>query len=97
MNKILDILAFDTLYGVLTWGDRLILHDYLSGKGQNFPPTERILEVGACIYRNKWQAPAMKYMKDDVVLYVEDLENMQWLPIDKYIEKFPNPLENEDL
>ncbi|AZZ59177.1 hypothetical protein [Riemerella anatipestifer] len=98
MNKILNILAFDTLYGGLNWGDRLILHCYLSGRGQDFPPTERILEVGACIHRNKWQAPAMKYMKDDVVLYVEDLENEQWLPIDKYIEKYPNPLlENEDL
>ncbi|MCU7568023.1 hypothetical protein OKE68_04445 [Riemerella anatipestifer] len=76
----------------------MILHCYLSGRGQDFPPTERILEVGACIHRNKWQAPAMKYMKDDVVLYVEDLENEQWLPIDKYIEKYPNPLlENEDL
>ncbi|AFR36575.1 hypothetical protein B739_1993 [Riemerella anatipestifer RA-CH-1] len=37
----------------------------------------------------------MKYMKDEVLLYVEDLENMQWLPIDKYREKYPNPLENE--
>ncbi|MDY3352282.1 hypothetical protein PG357_09855 [Riemerella anatipestifer] len=97
MNKILDILAFDTLYGVLTLGDRLILHGYLSGKGQNFPPTERILKVGACIHRNKWQAPAMKYMKDDVVLYVEDAETQQYLRIDEYVRKYPNPLENEDL
>ncbi|MDY3352328.1 hypothetical protein PG357_10085 [Riemerella anatipestifer] len=97
MNKILDILAFDTLYGGLTWGDRLILHGYNSGKGAEFPAPYKAVRISRFIDQKKWQAPAMKYMKDDVVLYVEDIENMQWLPIDKYREKYPNPLENEDL
>ncbi|MSN81687.1 hypothetical protein D1Y73_01225 [Riemerella anatipestifer] len=58
-------------------------------------PTARIKKISEFIRINRWEAPEMKYMKDEVLLYVEDLENMQWLPIDKYREKYPNPLENE--
>lgn len=95
MNKILNILAFDTLYGGLNWGDRLILHGYISGRGMEVEPTARIKKISEFIRINRWEAPEMKYMKDEVLLYVECPVKLRFMPISQYVKKNPNPLENE--
>lgn len=87
----IEILAFDSLYGGLTWDDRIYLHLCQSGKVSTHDYSQRIKEIAECIYRNAWTSPKIRYLKDEVGLYCEDPETFSFIKIENYLKKYPKP------
>lgn len=90
-------LALDSIYKILTWGDRLYLHAAIQGVRSNeLAQNKRLLAVLEWITDNDWQPPKTKYGHDRLLYYLEEFEYVkikqvspEWLPIEQYAEEYP--------
>lgn len=78
---LLQALAFDSIYNVLTWYDRAIAHLFIISKTDIV--TDRCYKLSAAIAINKIEAPEMKY-KEDHMLYFYEKNSETWQSIEFY-------------
>lgn len=77
-----EILALDTIYNILSWHDRTILHRY--NNGETYLTFSTKLELlYDYVSNNNWKTPYMKYGQDRL-LYFYDEKSEQDHPIEDY-------------
>ncbi len=85
MEKVLhlshEILALDSIYGVLDWEDRIKLHLARLDR-YNGPATATLLAAYHWIIRNAWEPPKARYLKDQDGLFC--LLDDRWLTTEEY-------------
>ena len=67
----LEILALDSLYGVLSWYERAWLHLVIHGKEKGIP-SPRIMALYKVIDSTGWEAPKRKVGHDRLGQYYEN-------------------------
>ena len=60
----LDILALDSIYGVLRWEDRIDIRLYLQGKADIEIFNNKVWKVLDWIFKNNWERPSVAFVKD---------------------------------
>ncbi|MDV4024220.1 hypothetical protein CMT52_07705 [Elizabethkingia anophelis] len=78
---LLQALAFDSIYGVLSWYDRAVAHMYLYNKVEKV--TERAYKLTVAVAQHKLKAPEMRY-KEDKILYFYEENSETWQPVESY-------------
>ncbi len=84
-NIYLEILALDSLYGVLSWYERCWLHLESIGKAQG-EASHRIKALYTTIDETGWEAPHRRAGQDRCGQYQE---NGEWKEIEKYPKDHP--------
>ncbi len=71
-TELLTVLQLDSLYRLLSWGDRIAIRLCMLGKSEDIPPkATAILEW---ITTHRWEAPQMRYGQDRLQYYYSDAE-----------------------
>ncbi len=81
----LEILALDSLYGVLSWYERCWLHMVSIGK-ESGQPSLRIMSLYKVLVNIEWDAPKRRPGQDRCGQYFED---GKWLEIEHYPKNHP--------
>ncbi|MRM97306.1 hypothetical protein [Riemerella anatipestifer] len=81
-NTYIHILSLDSIFRLLTWQERLLLHHGIS-KRKEMKFTPKLQVISDWIAHARWEAPVMKYGQDRL-LYFEN-EKGNWQLIDAYI------------
>ena len=86
---LLQALAIDSIYNVLSWYDRAIAHLFLVKKADEI--TTRTFKLAEIIAQNNIKAPKMAYRDDRFLYYRQEYKDCQfmdlspeWLPIEQY-------------
>lgn len=83
MNNTLlhNLLALDSLYGILNVGERISLHRKALGKPTILTPKVKFWLIW--LDKMNWEAPSMKYGQDRLAYY-EDSDTLRWILADAY-------------
>lgn len=81
-----DLLALDSLYGILNVGERISLHRKALGKPTTLTPRVKFWLMW--LDKMNWEAPSMKYGQDRLAYY-QDKYSLRWI----LAEEFPNRYE----
>lgn len=76
-----DLLALDSLYGILNVGERISLHRKALGKPTTLTPRVKFWLIW--LDKMNWEAPSMKYGQDRLAYY-EDSDTLRWILADAY-------------
>ncbi|WP_052910345.1 hypothetical protein [Riemerella anatipestifer] len=99
-NTYIHILSLDSIFRLLTWQERLLLHHGIS-KRKEMKFTPKLQVISDWIAHAKWEAPIMKYGQDRLLHFENEKGN--WQLIDAYIIQYNyipdqiNDLLDEDL
>ncbi|MBT0552625.1 hypothetical protein [Riemerella anatipestifer] len=78
----IHILSLDSIFRLLTWQERLLLH-YGISKRKEVKFTLKLQVISDWIAHAKWEAPIMKYGQDRLLHFENEKGN--WQLIDAYI------------
>ncbi|MCW0512095.1 hypothetical protein OKE68_05750 [Riemerella anatipestifer] len=81
-NTYIHILSLDSIFRLLTWQERLLLHHGIS-KRKEMKFTLKLQVISDWIAHAKWEAPIMKYGQDRLLHFENKKGN--WQLIDAYI------------
>lgn len=85
MKEILySLLELDSIYGVISWEERMRIHFYIKGKLEDLTP--RIEAFARWIETHQWEAPMMEYKSDRILYY---FQNKTWREMEQYAKDFP--------
>ncbi|MBT0572090.1 hypothetical protein N4238_05720 [Riemerella anatipestifer] len=82
-NTYIHILSLDSIFRLLTWQERLLLHHGIS-KRKEMKFTLKLQVISDWIAHAKWEAPIMKYGQDRLLYFENENGNLQM--IDTYIK-----------
>ncbi|MCU7543458.1 hypothetical protein [Riemerella anatipestifer] len=78
----IHILSLDSIFRLLTWQERLLLH-YGISKRKEVKFTPKLQVISDWIAHARWEAPVMKYGQDRLLHFENEKGN--WQLIDAYI------------
>ncbi|GAA5096784.1 hypothetical protein GCM10023210_31000 [Chryseobacterium ginsengisoli] len=84
-----ETLALDTIYNVLSWHDRTILHRVMTGEIGANELNGKVSMLYEFVSITKWKTPLMKFGQDRL-LYFYDEQKEKDRPIEEYKTVFPN-------
>lgn len=84
-NTYIHILSLDSIFRLLTWQERLLLHHGIS-KRKEMKFTPKLQVISDWIAHAKWEAPIMKYGQDRLPYFENKKGN--WQLIDAYIIQY---------
>ncbi|MCT3673604.1 hypothetical protein HZQ94_10440 [Elizabethkingia anophelis] len=86
---LLQALAIDSIYNVLSWYDRANAHLFLVKKADEI--TDKTFKLAEIVAKNNIEAPKMVYRDDRFLYYRQEYKDCafmdlkpEWLPIDQY-------------
>lgn len=87
-----EVLALDLFFNVLTWYERILLHQIISGKSNEITANmQKCIEVVKDLH---WKSPEKRVFADDepqnIYYKVETKEQIEWHPIETYKTNYPN-------
>ena len=80
---LIKILQLDSLVNVLSWYERIIIHQLLNDKKAD--ATQKIIDLFDWIIAVEWEAPNRQYQHDRV-LYFFDEDSLKWIPDELYLK-----------
>ncbi|MEC3875967.1 hypothetical protein [Chryseobacterium salviniae] len=85
MNKniLIKILQLDSLVNVLTWYERVLIHQILNDKETS--ATQKIIDLYSWIVEENWESPKREYQHDRV-LHFYDPDAEMWVPDEYYLK-----------
>lgn len=93
---LINALTIDSIYGVLTWYERTLIHLYLNNKIPPEDMPEKVTKFTIIIKKLRVAPPQMKYGQDRLKYYLQeykqceflDLPN-EWLQVEEYQKYHP--------
>lgn len=80
-TDLLTVLQLDSLYRLLSWGDRIAIRLCMLGKSEEIPHKATV--ILRWITTHRWEAPQMRYGQDRLQYYYSDAEE-KYKPIEDY-------------
>lgn len=80
-----EALALDSIYNILHWEDRILIHSHLNGKQTGL--NDKIINTTEWVAKNFWSSPRMIYGHDRL-LYCED-KNGTMILVEDYAKNYP--------
>lgn len=93
---LINTLTIDSIFGVLSWYERTMIHQYLNNKLSPDDMPEKVTMLAVLVKENEIVPPQMKYGQDRLKYYLQeyreceflDLPN-EWLQVEEYLKYHP--------